>query len=105
MFTFLLDLITEKGRGIHAYAAASKAAFARALEEPDHAAAFYFLATSAEHFVDLHERQPLSGEELDRNFTAFQDDIHALDAVAQADKAEQLETLNAVVTARIARNL
>ncbi|PTQ72026.1 hypothetical protein [Celeribacter persicus] len=103
MFTFLLDLITEKGRGIHAYSAVAKAAFERALAEPDHAAAFYFLATSAETFVDRHERQPLSSEELEQNFMAFQDDIRALEAVAQDSKAEQLAVLNAIVKARIAR--
>ncbi|WP_460272862.1 hypothetical protein [Celeribacter sp. ULVN23_4] len=101
MFTFLLDLITEKGKGIHAYVAASKAAFERALTEPDHAAAFYFLATSAENFVDRHERQPLSGEELDQNFDAFKADIEALDAAAQEPEAKRLAVLNEIVTAQI----
>ncbi|SFJ12188.1 hypothetical protein [Celeribacter neptunius] len=104
MFTFLLDLITEKGRGIHAYSAAAKAAFERALTEPEHAAAFYFLATSAENFVDLHERQPLSSEALERNFNAFQADIQALEKVAQDSPEKRLSVLNTMVKTRIAQS-
>lgn len=103
MFTFLLDLITEKGRGIHAYGAAAEQAYARALSAPEHAAAFYYLATSAENFVDLHERQPLSSEDLAAHFEAFQGDIQALEAASDAPKEDRLSVLNDLVKARIER--
>ncbi|AJE48658.1 hypothetical protein [Celeribacter indicus] len=103
MFTFLLDLATEKGRSIHAYAAAAKAAYAQALKEPDHAAAFYYLATSAENFVDRHERQPLSSEEFEQTFMAFQADIHALEKTAEAPEGTRLSVLNEIVASRIER--
>ncbi|MCA0044801.1 hypothetical protein [Celeribacter litoreus] len=101
MFTFLLDLTTEKGRGIHAYTAVARAAFERAVAEPDHAAAFYFLATSAENFVDLHERLPLSSEELEANFKAFEADIHALEESAGDSPENRIKVLNDIVVARI----
>ncbi|TQS70029.1 hypothetical protein ERN12_15360 [Rhodobacteraceae bacterium] len=101
MFTFLLDLITEKGKGIHAYVAVSKAAFDRALTEPDHAAAFYFLATSAESFVELHERQPLSSDELEQNFKTFQADIQQLEDASTGSAENRLSVLNQIVKARI----
>lgn len=101
MFTFLIDLITEKGRGIHAYAAVSKAAFEHVLLEPDHAAAFYFLATSAENFVDQHERQPLSSEELEQNYKVFQAEIQAFEDAAQDTPANRLAALNKLVETRI----
>lgn len=101
MFTFLLDLTQEKGRGIHAYSAVAKAAFERAVTEPDHTAAFYFLATSAENFVDLHERQPLSSEELERNFDMFQADVEALEGAAEESAEKRLAVLNEIVKARI----
>ncbi|MBU2890698.1 hypothetical protein [Celeribacter halophilus] len=101
MFTFLLDLVNEKGRGIHAYSAAAKAAYAKALSEPDHAAAFYFLATSAENFVDLHDRQPLSSEELEQNYKVFEAGINALEKVASDSSENRLAALNAIVKTRI----
>jgi hypothetical protein len=103
MFTFLLDLVTEKGRGIHAYSAAAKAAFERALAEPENAAAFYILATSAENFVDLHERQPLSSKALEQNFDAFRADIEAFEAASKVGAEQRLSALNEVVRLNVER--
>jgi hypothetical protein len=103
MFNFLLDLITEKGRGIHAYSAVAKAAFERTLSEPEHAAAFYFLASSAENFVEMHERQPLSSKALEQNFEAFRADIQALEASLNGSIEKRLSVLNEVVKAHVER--
>ncbi|MBU2867580.1 hypothetical protein [Pacificibacter marinus] len=103
MFTFLLDLLTEKGRGIHAYAAVAKVAFERAVSEPEHAAAFYVLATSAENFVDLHERQPLSSKALEQSFDAFRADVEAFEAASTGNAEQRLSVLTEVVKSNVQR--
>ncbi|QOL79552.1 hypothetical protein [Pseudooceanicola spongiae] len=104
MFTFILDTLKDQGRGIHAYRSAAKALFEKAAESPDNAAAFYILATSADTFVDRHERMPMSAHELEDAYNAFQADITALQAAHDSDDTKAiLATLNRIANAR-ARN-
>lgn len=97
MFMSLIEELTEKGRGMHAYAATAKTAFAQASAHPDQAAAFYLLGKIAEEFVDLHERMPLSTEELNQFFGRYAAAAQALqDADDKQDAAGMLAALNAV---------
>ncbi|KAA2312109.1 hypothetical protein DL237_14395 [Pseudooceanicola sediminis] len=101
MFTFILETLKDQGRGIHAYRSAAKSLFEKAAESPDNAAAFYILATSADTFVDRHERMPMSAHELEQTFDAFQADIMALQSAHDSDDAQAiLATLNRIANAR-----
>ncbi|QUS36205.1 hypothetical protein [Falsirhodobacter algicola] len=101
MFTTILDILQDKGRGIHAYAAVARTAMKMAALHPEQAAGFYVLATTAETFVDLHERMPVSSQELAQAFAAFTDDVTALqEAYEGGDPATILAALNRIAAAR-----
>ncbi|MCA0918818.1 hypothetical protein [Pseudooceanicola nanhaiensis] len=101
MFAFILDTLKEQGRSILAYEAVAKKSFTKAVAEPQHAAAFYLIATSAESFAELHERMPMSKQDLEQSFEAFQKDIETLQAAYEAGEPETiLAALNRVAAAR-----
>jgi len=90
-------MFMQKGRGIHAYGAAAKLAFAQAAERPEHAAGFYVLGKIAEEFVDLHERMPMSTEALTRFFAHYESVAQTLETALEAgDAATMLAALNKV---------
>lgn len=100
MFLSILDELTQKGRGIHAYGAAAKLAFAQAQAQPAAAAGFYVLGKIAEEFVDLHERMPLSTEALAQFFAHYEGVARTLEtAHATGDAGKMLAALNAVCAA------
>ncbi|MBR9764883.1 MAG: hypothetical protein GYB53_15495 [Rhodobacteraceae bacterium] len=103
MFTPLLETLAEQGNGIHAYRAASQMSWQKAAEIPDHAAAFYLLATTIDAFVDRHERMPLMFAEVKQSFATLKQEIEALSAAyAAGDPAQILEALNKIAATRAA---
>jgi len=100
MFHDLIDILTENGKGIHAYRAFASRALALAAdaERPERAAAYMLLANAADTFVQDNDRMPLSSADMARVFDEFQSHCTMLDAAEGA--ADHLAALN-----RIARSM
>ena len=97
MVTDLLEILHIRGGGIHGYAALADAAKARAVAEPDKAAALYIIAMAAESFVEANERMPLASPGLVETSRAFSDHLAQIEAAYSADDATAvLAALNAL---------
>lgn len=103
MFSNILETLTERGNSIHAYRAVARLAYQKAIDTPDQAAAFFLIATTAEAFVERHERMPLLSKNAEKTFATLRDDLEALGAAYEGgDPAAILAVLNRISSAHAA---
>ncbi len=104
MFSFLTEILIKNGKGIHAYRACAERGYEAAGEKPDAAAAFFLLARSAEMFVDMNERMPITSKDIDAAFAQFQSNVEALDSAwTNGSERETTKALNFVAHSLMTR--
>jgi len=97
MFTSLIEILKIDGYAIHGFQKCADTALQRGLEEPDFAAAFFLLSSAAEHFVNFYDRQPLSTDDAEMEFSRFESYIKILEAAFSSNNAaEKADALNSV---------
>ena len=95
MFSVLTETLLDKGKGIHAYRACAELGYQSAAKNPDAAASFFLLARSAELFVEMNERMPITAKEIDSAFARFEQNVRRLELAWKTESDEaKLEALN-----------
>lgn len=96
MFDTFVKELNVQGGGVRAYDAAARAARARIVTEPDHAAALLLISFAAQRFVDAYDDQPLTVEAAGEEFAQFSALVSGLDAAYEDGSIERkLAALNA----------
>lgn len=97
MFAFLIDILNENGRSIHAYRLCAERGHAAMADHEDAAAAFFLLAQSAEGFADMNERMPIKAADIEAAYERFRGNVERLDAAwSGSDDSGKLAALNEV---------
>lgn len=97
MFAFLVDILNENGRSIHAYRLCAESGHAAMSNYEDAAVAFFLLAQSAERFADMNERMPISAADIDEAYETFLNNVERLDAAwSDGEDSGKLAAINEV---------
>jgi hypothetical protein len=104
MFDFMVKILAENGKGIHAYRLCAEAGYRAAKSDPAHAAALFLLAATADEFVEVNERMPVTTKEIEEAFARFSAHADRLGAAfSGGSDADRLAALNAVAGALTAQ--
>ena len=97
MFTFMLDVLREHGKGVHGYRNCVNEGLVAATRTPEQASPFFILATAAADFIESHERVPLSLTEAESAFVRYSGYVEQLEAAYEEGTATaMLSAMNAV---------
>lgn len=99
MFTDLIKLIEDNGKGIHALRKCAEEAYRRSAADVERSAAWVLMAALAEGFIEANERMAVSTVHIQQQFDLMSANAKTLErAFAESDAANQLAALNTVAS-------
>lgn len=95
----LVNIIEEKGKGVHAYSECAKLAREHLKTPSDQSAAYFLLAFVAGRFADTYDDQPLLSQIAESEFEKFKSYVDQLENADKSDNSTQkLDTLNRIAS-------